>query len=274
MSGMATLRDLGLSEYESRVYRALLSAGPATAKELSRRSDVPMGRIYDVLNALEAADLIRSQQSSRPKKYAPVEPETALSRLLEEKRREMNEELTRYEEDVEEVAERLETREPADGQFYTVALGLEDSVTLLTERIAAATESFEMVVAEVSAQYDLGEVGATVADEVEAALERGVTVSALVAPEIIEAAPDALNRRYAGIMAHPSYEARALSGLAGSFNLIDRTEVCIGVANPLEPKEALALIALRDSPFARNLYEEFEPRWEAAEPLDPSFVSP
>ncbi len=84
---MATLRDLGLSEYEARVYRALLSAGPATAKELSRRSDVPMGRIYDVLNGLEATSLIRSQQSSRPKKYAPVEPETALPRLLEEKRR-------------------------------------------------------------------------------------------------------------------------------------------------------------------------------------------
>ena len=271
---MATLRDLGLSEYEARVYRALLSAGPATAKELSRRSDVPMGRIYDVLNALEASSLIRSQQSSRPKKYAPVEPETALTRLLEEKRQEVSQEIDRYEEAVEEVAQRLEAKEPADGQFYTVALGPEESVELLTERIAATTDRMDMVVAEVSAQFDLGDVGAKIADEVEAALERGVTVSALVVPEVIEAAPDSLNQRYAGMMEYPNYEARVLPGLAGSFNLVDQTEVCIGVANPLAPKEALALIALRDPPFARSLHDEFEPRWEAAESLTPSSVRP
>ena len=269
---MATLRDLGLSEYEARVYRALLSAGPATAKELSRRSDVPMGRIYDVLNGLETTALIRSQQSSRPKKYAPVEPETALSRLLEEKRREAEEELERYEEAVESVAERLEAREPADGQFYTVALGFEDSVDLLTERISATTEQLDMVVADVSAQYDLGNIGARVADQVEDALERGVRVEALLHPEMISSAPDSLNRRYLDILEHPNYEARTLPDLAGSFNLIDRTEVCIGVANPLAPKEALALIALRDPPFARSLYDEFEPRWEAAEPADLSFL--
>lgn len=233
-----------------------------------------MGRIYDVLNGLETTSLIRSQQSSRPKKYAPVEPETALSRLLEEKRREVEEELDRYEEAVEDVADRLEAREPADGQFYTVALGPEESVDLLTERIASSTERLDMVIAEVSAQYDLGEVGAKIADEVEAALERGVTVSALVVPETIEAAPDSLNERYAAMMDYPNYEARVHPDLAGSFNLMDRTEVCIGVANPLAPKEALALIALRDPPFARSLYEEFEPRWEKAEPLTPSTVTP
>ena len=45
--GMSSLRDLGLSEYEARAYRSLLETGPTTAKELSRASDVPMGRIGD-----------------------------------------------------------------------------------------------------------------------------------------------------------------------------------------------------------------------------------
>ena len=77
---MASLRDLGLSEYEARAYRALLRSGPTTAKELSRTSDVPMGRIYDVLNGLEQHRLVRSQAASRPKKYAAVEPEVGLDR--------------------------------------------------------------------------------------------------------------------------------------------------------------------------------------------------
>ena len=77
---MANLRDLGLSEYEARAYRSLLKTGPTTAKELSRVSDVPMGRIYDVLNSIEQYNLVRSQSASRPKKYVAVEPETALDR--------------------------------------------------------------------------------------------------------------------------------------------------------------------------------------------------
>ena len=74
---MASLRDLGLSEYEERAYRSLLETGPTTAKELSRTSDVPMGRIYDVLNSLETHNLVRSQAASRPKKYVAVSDSTA-----------------------------------------------------------------------------------------------------------------------------------------------------------------------------------------------------
>ena len=94
---MASLRDLGLSEYEERAYRSLLKTGPTTAKELSRTSDVPMGRIYDVLNSLETKNLVRSQAASRPKKYVAVEPETALDRLLADKREELEERITQYE---------------------------------------------------------------------------------------------------------------------------------------------------------------------------------
>jgi len=67
---MADLRDLGLSEYEAGAYRALLRTGPTTAKALSRASEVPMGRVYDVLNGLEGDGRVGSQADSRPKQYA------------------------------------------------------------------------------------------------------------------------------------------------------------------------------------------------------------
>lgn len=266
---MPSLRDLGLSEYESRVYRSLLSSGPTTAKELSRASGVPMGRIYDVLADLEGSELVRSQQASRPKKYAPVEPETALSRLLEERKRELEAEMAQYESTVEELSERLEASEPTEGQFYTVAIGPEETVELLLERLASANDRIDLVVAEVSPQFDIGEVGIEVADAIEAAAERGVTISALVSPEVVESSPESIQERYQEIVEHPNYEPRTAEGLAGNFNLIDRTEVVMGVPNPLAPAEPLALIALRDPAFAKNLYEEFQPRWEAAAPITP-----
>jgi len=226
-----------------------------------------MGRIYDVLGDLEGAELVRSQQASRPKKYAPVEPETALSRLLADRRREIEAELAQYEQAVEDLTERLEASEPTDGQFYTVGIGPEETIELLLERLAAATDRIDMVVADVSPQFDLGEVGARVAQEIEAAVERGVRVSVLISPELVAAAPEAVQARYDAIVDAENYAARTIDGLAGTFNLIDRAEVCMSLPNPLEPTEPLALIALRDPAFAANLYEEFRPRWEAAESM-------
>lgn len=266
---MATLRDLGLSEYEARVYRALLTTGPTTAKELSRRSDVPKGRIYDVLDALESAEMVRSQESTRPKRYAAVGPEAALSRLMDEKRREVTEELDRFEDAIDDVVDRLEAREPPDGEFYTVAIGPEESVELLTDRLSTATERVDYIVADISGQFDIGALGARVAEEIEDALERGVSVSALATPETVDVAPDALNERIAVLLEHPEYDARLLDGLSGSVYLVDQTEVCMTISNPLDPKEPLALIALRSPPLVRSLRDEFEPRWERAEPLAP-----
>ena len=264
---MATLRDLGLSEYEARVYRSLLRTGPTTAKQLSTASGVPMGRIYDVLNDLEAADLVRSQQTGRPKQYAPIEPRTALSRLLDERRRELEHELEQYEATVEELADQLEDPRATDESFWTVAIGPEDTVDLLCERLAAANDRLVMVVAQPSAQFDLGDVGDRVAGELEAALDRGVDVSVLVSSSLLEAIPAGLLRKYAAVADHPDFELRLTDDLAGTFNLVDRTEVCIEVTNPLAAGEAFALIALTDPSFAQNVHEEFEPRWEAAEPV-------
>ena len=138
VTAMASLRDLGLSEYEARAYRALLKTGPTTAKELSRVSDVPMGRIYDVLNSIEQYNLVRSQSASRPKKYVAVEPTTALDRLLEDKKRELEEQVGQYEEIVAELTGELETAEPVEDTFWTAAVGPEETVDLLVERLSAA----------------------------------------------------------------------------------------------------------------------------------------
>ncbi len=266
-SAMASLGDLGLSEYESRVYRSLLRTGPTTAKQLSNASGVPMGRIYDVLNDLEAADLVRSQNAGRPKQYAPVEPRTALSRLLEERRADLEAELAAYEETVDELAEQLEDPTAADDPFWTVAIGPEDTVDLLCERLAAANDRLVMVVAQPSPQFDIGEVGDRIAGEIEAALDRGVDISMLVSGSLLEAVPPALLRKYASVADHPDFELRLTGELAGTFNLIDRTEVCIEVTNPLAADEAFALIALTDPSFAANVQSEFGPRWEAAKPV-------
>ena len=186
---MASLRDLGLSEYEARAYRALLKTGPTTAKELSRVSDVPMGRIYDVLNSIETYNLVRSQSASRPKKYVAVEPGTALDRLLEDKKRELQEKATQYEDIVDDLVGELETSEPVEETFWTAAVGPDETVDLLVERMAAADKRIVMVASTLSQQFDIDTVGDLFVEELSDALDRGVEVSLLMRPELVNSLP-------------------------------------------------------------------------------------
>ncbi|MBS3815024.1 MAG: TrmB family transcriptional regulator [Hadesarchaea archaeon] len=79
-----TLKELGLTEYETRAYMGLVSSGPITARELSEKANVPSSRIYDILSKLEKKGWIESQ-SSRPARYRAKPPSEAM-RLMRIKR--------------------------------------------------------------------------------------------------------------------------------------------------------------------------------------------
>ncbi|WP_313691228.1 TrmB family transcriptional regulator [Halorarum halobium] len=265
---MADLRDLGLSEYEARAYRALLDAGPATAKELSDSSGVPMGRVYDVLNSLERHRLARSQAASRPKKYVAVEPDAALDRLLEEKRRELDETAQQYERVVEELSTELEAGEPPDEQFWTAAVGAAETGDLLLERISAADDRVAMIASAPASGLDLGEIGESVMEELEAALERGVDVSLLMERALPPRLPESVGRQYADRLAeHPNFDVRTAEGVRGTFTLVDDAEVCLEVPSPVDPETSFAMIDLKDPEFAGDARERFQSRWSEAEPL-------
>lgn len=265
---MASLRDLGLSEYEARAYRALLRSGPTTAKELSRTSEVPMGRIYDVLNGLEQHRLVRSQAASRPKKYVAVEPDVGLDRLLEAKQRELDEQAEQYAETVETLTNDLEATAPVNGQFWTAAVGPEETLELLVERIDAADNSLHIVGGTPAAGLDLQNASGRIVDGLEAALARGVDVKLLVTPAIVANLPDDTIETYdARLSDHDNYAVRTHDTIEGTFTLIDGVEVCLEVPNPLDPQQAFAMIDLKDRSFAADVREVFQPRWEAADPL-------
>jgi sugar-specific transcriptional regulator TrmB len=264
---MASLRDLGLSEYESRAFHSLLETGPTTAKELSRSSDVPMGRIYDVLNSLETQDLVRSQTASRPKKYVAVETETALQRLVSAKQRELEEKAQQYEVVAEELAGQLERGDTGEEPFWTVAMGPEDASELLVDRLRAAEDRLYMVAS--APGRPIGEqTGKQFVEAAAAALDRGVSVSFLLHSDLLDAfPPETVSLHHELVGDRENFEWRTSDGITGTFELIDRTEVCIEVANPLGG-ETLAVIDLTDPEFAADVETAFEEHWAEAEPVE------
>jgi HTH-type transcriptional regulator, sugar sensing transcriptional regulator len=71
------LQDLGLTDYEIKAYLTLLSIPGSQASDISRQSDVPVSKIYEVLGNLERKGWVESQHT-RPSKYFPKSPSTAL----------------------------------------------------------------------------------------------------------------------------------------------------------------------------------------------------
>ncbi len=71
------LQDLGLTEYETRAYVALLQKGSMAASEISEMAPVPYSKIYEVLGSLDRKGWIETE-SGRPLKYYPRSPPDAL----------------------------------------------------------------------------------------------------------------------------------------------------------------------------------------------------
>jgi len=74
------LRELGLSNYEARVFVALQRLGSGTAQEVSQVSDVPRSQVYGAADDLAARGLLEVVESS-PKAFRPVDLSTARDQL-------------------------------------------------------------------------------------------------------------------------------------------------------------------------------------------------
>jgi len=71
------LREIGLTDYETRAYLVLLERGVMTASEVSEHGGVPYSKIYETLNSLERKGWIEAEQG-RPSRYFPKSPSEAL----------------------------------------------------------------------------------------------------------------------------------------------------------------------------------------------------
>jgi molybdopterin-guanine dinucleotide biosynthesis protein A len=78
------LQGIGLTEYEGRVYVALISLGKARAKEISEITSIAYPKVYDVLASLKQKGFVE-EELGRPKIYRPVNPSRAIRNYVEER---------------------------------------------------------------------------------------------------------------------------------------------------------------------------------------------
>lgn len=251
------LAELGLSNYEARAYVTLTRHGAMTADEVAAESDVPRGRVYDVLNALVDRSLARADDG-RPRTYTHVEPAEAVDRLLERRVDELDRQRSAYERTAtaaEDALSSVQSTAGAEG-FATSALHDDAARDLLLERFAATDESIRIAVDTVDVGPEWREAFTTRLAEL---LEVGISMR-LLATDLSNATD-----RLATIVDQGLEVRRAAHLPPQRFIVFDEREVCLEVLNPTVEDELLAVVNFRDDDLAAGLATSFDELWAQAE---------
>lgn len=258
------LKGLGLSTYEAAAYAVLLRLGQADASVVAHKADIPFGRVYDVLNSLVDRGLL-TMQEGRPKRYQAVQPRVAMSVLLAQRKRELDDryaELTRLASDLEKRLSPKVKKDPSS--FYSASVGQEESRLFLLEKLAEASQSMDvnLEVQPYTPQDD------ELFDALRAAVDRGVRTRILLREADI---PNILDTPLSEVIARTmvphlgkSLHVRVIEGEQVPFAVVDREKALVGVKNPADPKSYFATVYIWDPKFAAGLSDRFEELWRTA----------
>lgn len=107
MNTIEALQKLGFTVYEAKVYKALISHPNSTGYELSKHSQVPRGKVYEVLESLVEKGAALTINELEKQVYQPLPYKLLLSRHKEE----VNEVITILNDEFEKL-ENLKEEEP------------------------------------------------------------------------------------------------------------------------------------------------------------------
>lgn len=80
-----TLKKLGLTDYEAKVYLALLEIGEGTSGDILKKADIHTGKVYEILESLKNKGLISEIKKNNIRNYSATEPKRILDYLNKKK---------------------------------------------------------------------------------------------------------------------------------------------------------------------------------------------
>ncbi|GIU72661.1 MAG: transcriptional regulator [Candidatus Nitrosocaldaceae archaeon] len=239
------MENLGLTGYEIKAYVTLLNEGALTAQELSNKSNVPYSKIYEVLDKLEEKGWIETD-GSRPTKFYPKSPTTALeaTRLRLENELKENESIVLNE--LKSLYEKTGVKEKPE---IWVIRGVFNILARVKEIIENSRE--ELLIAFPAAAEELAK---PLQPLLRMLYEKGVKIYVLAAENTSKDIIKALSR---------VSEVRLKDSMFGGGVISDSKEVIILLAGDNNASEALAIWAEHIG-LARFAKEYFQYLWQDA----------
>jgi HTH-type transcriptional regulator, sugar sensing transcriptional regulator len=243
-----SLQNLGLTDYEIKVYLALLDSPGSQASDISRLSEVPVSKIYEVLSNLERKGWVESQQTTRPARYFPKSPSTALQayRMRLERELKSNEDYL-----LQELMPRYSRKEGQERPEIWIVRGEYNILAKVRESIERCKREILVVV-----PPPLNEVLDLIIPTLASIKEQGVTIRIMLSGHV--------NAQELEKMSSIS-ELRIKDNMFGGGVICDAREVVIllGGSGGDDGERALAIWSDHEglSSFAKNYFEFL---WAAA----------
>jgi sugar-specific transcriptional regulator TrmB len=274
MDQEGSLRDLGLTKYEASAYSTLLKEGVNGAQDLSRKSDIPVGKIYEVLSNLNNMGLVEFQRS-RPRKYRAVKPSIALNNLYSKKEEETKNELENFKLKVSELESKFsDIAQPnhTELQFWSTLIGEEDIVKNIksmldeteNEIVHVKPGKITHILRDGKKCIDPKTLIPMIVDEFIKAAEKGIKIKTIVPEEIFVVG---LKERFEQIddpmrksMIEKNMEIRVLDS-EYDFILIDEHITYIPIPDPVNIKEVFGELKVYDKEYAVKLKNKFDELW-------------
>lgn len=251
---MNLLKQLGLNQYESRIYSSLLSLGTLTAGELAEVSNVPRSRVYDVLTSLEKKGFA-IVQVGRPIKYLGVPIENAVSTLKSTFEDDFNKKLEAVSKLERELNTALTTHLESKKRVPEVAedfVGILKGKNSLYNRIKYLVSNSNSRVLKVTNDAGLANLEKHCKFAFEKAKKKGVKTQILANAHDLKAAVGKLSNLA---------QFRSHKGIHGRFLIKDGEEVIL-VTN-----EDDSGIWIKSPYLASALEKLFDHAWEKGKPL-------
>lgn len=243
---LKALKQLGLTEYETQAYLALVDGGQMSASDVSMKSKVPFSRIYDVLGMLEEKQFIQVQKG-RPKKIVAKAPSEVirLIRLDWEDRLKKSSKVV-----VEELQPLFEKETKATTRDVWIIHGRAAILAKAMEMLEAAKE--EVLLSLPSFDLSAGDADTIIERVLE--MKAGVRI-------LTSSIPDSLKE-----LIPDKFEVRTRDRVFGVGLVVDQRDTLIMLAGGEKSDEFLGIYSSHNI-FAAMSSSYFESLWKDSDPI-------
>jgi sugar-specific transcriptional regulator TrmB len=165
MELLGALTQIGFTEYEAKVYLALLHENPVTGYQISKKAGIPRSMVYEALGRLSRRGAVLETVDGRATLYRPMRPDVLLDRLHQEHQQLMS--------GLHQGLVDLYNA-PVESHVWSIT-GRRPTITYATQMIREAAEELYLVLSDT----DLEDL----TDSIIKAGERGVEICALLTGE-------------------------------------------------------------------------------------------
>lgn len=271
MENEQLLRNIGFNKYEAVAYLTILREGFTDANVLSKKSKIPMGKIYSVLEDLENMGFIEVQHS-RPKRYRAVEANIAFEDFFIRKENEVHRELETLKKTIDDIKKTLlcySIQEEGKQQFWSAAMGNKEVMKQIKNVYHKAKKEICVVVPRNIRSMESKQFKDMFTlmfhDTFIPLMKKGIKVRMIdpnpALSEALKELHDSADDRSLMQDLSQYLEIKTLD-TPHRFVLIDRDLVILEVNDPLSVDRIFGMVKIYDQTLSNELHAKFEEFWQ------------